>query len=201
MKAKIVKWGSAIVGIILLVLLFQSSTISLWRHYNKGVRAYTERDFDQAAAEFQGASALSVDPILKYNQGISLWNGVMKRKNDLKISTVKDTTLNESIRTELIQRIEESEAVLQQLLTLPDLNSKLNAKVNYARGMLFLLKSETALAQQAFSSSLNADPKFIPALFEMATMATSARFDPMSQLVLTSSQVESIEIIKNWKPF
>jgi len=201
MKAKIVKYLIVAICLALIVLLYQSSKISLWRHYNKGTRAYSERNYDQAASEFEKASTLSDDPILKYNRGVSLWTSVMKKKSDLKITTVNDATITESAKTELIQRIEKSDEALQQLLAFPDLSSKLRAKVNYARGMLFLIKSEQEAAQQAFDSSLLADPKFIPSLFEMANMTESDRFDPMSQLVLNSTKLESIEIIKNWKPF
>ena len=137
MKTKILKISVTLIFIALCFMLYKLPVISLWRKYNNGIRAFSEKKYEQAASEFNEAVELLDDPILKYNRSISLWSDVMRRQKDLKINTIEDSSLTETEKKTLSSIIEKTQAALNEILNVPQIDAKFLAKLYYMQGKLF----------------------------------------------------------------
>lgn len=201
MKTKIIKTSITIIILIICIILYKLPTISLWRNYNNGVRAFNEKNYNLAATEFNKAMAISENQVLKYNWCISLWADVLKKQKDLKINTINDSSLTALEKKEIISKIEKTQRALNQLLNSQKLNNNYLKRLYYAQGKTFLLEALPEKAKQSFIKSISKDKSFTPPQIEMIKFKTIDQSDPVSELLLNIVEAKSIDIERKWKPF
>ena len=201
MKSKLLKISITIILLLSCVVLYNLPTISLWRSFNNGVRAFNEKNYDRAATEFNKAMGISDDFILKYNWCTSLWTDVMKKQKDLKITAIDDSSLTVSERNEITAKIEKVHIALNQLLDLQELNNKYLKKIYYAQGKLFLLEALVDKAKQSFLNSISKDQNFTLPQAELVKLKTEDEQDPAHQLLINIAEAKPIDIERKWNPF
>lgn len=189
-----------IVVIVVTILAYQYPKVSGWRNYNNGMRDYKDNNFQNAAVSFSKAYNIYGHPNLKFNECISGWSAIMKRKSDLKIDTIADSTLPETDRKFLLNASQETRNKIARLLSNPSLKSKQLATLHFALGMLFLFENHPDEARVAFQQSIKQQADFTPALKQLVKAKISDENSVTTQLLLNEAKNESIGLL-TWKPF
>ncbi|MBD3289730.1 hypothetical protein GF337_13065 [candidate division KSB1 bacterium] len=200
MKSKIGKLTIGILVIAVAVLAYKSPMVSAWRHFNNGMRAYGDSNFQQASAAFSKALKLYDEPAVQYNECISLWAALMKKQKDLKIESIADPELSEADRRNLLKSSQKARNKITDLIDSNTFKSDQSAALLYARGMLLLLENQPREANSAFRESISHKADFTPALKQLVQNQRSEMTPAAERLILATAETAPIEL-RNWKPF
>ena len=202
---KLLKYGLAVIIVVLLIIIYKTATFTTWRLHNTGVKKYEKQKYAEAADAFKKASKISNDPIHLYNWLVSESKLVKKTIKELKNDSTIQQASYSSKFNQLKKQIPSHQTSLDSLLTVKDLPDNLNAKIYHLKSNFYLLTEDTLNAIANFSNAIISNTDFKPSLLELVKLnkdnETDLLKDSSRRLLLNISDDEEIQIEKNYKPF
>jgi len=205
MIKKFFKFAIPALLLIFVIFLYNTHTISTWRHHNNGVKKFKENKFDEATTQFQKALTFSDDVALSYNWAISSWMSITKQYNTL-VKISDSTQFLETAEFDTLKtKISKFQIELDSLLQRKDLPDDLTTTILYVKGKLFLQEGKLDNAQDYFKQALVKNKNFRPALLEVVKLESINDADktasPETQLLINLTDIENVGIVENYKPF